>query len=48
MVSLVSGVNGTETESLDWHLLDDGLHRGVENLVRDLNKVYAAQNSLWR
>ncbi|HKE58756.1 MAG TPA: 1,4-alpha-glucan branching protein GlgB [Pyrinomonadaceae bacterium] len=37
----------TETESLDWHLLDDALHRGVENLVRDLNKIYAAHNSLW-
>jgi 1,4-alpha-glucan branching enzyme len=37
----------TETESLDWHLLEDGLHRGVENLVRDLNKIYASRNSLW-
>jgi 1,4-alpha-glucan branching enzyme len=26
--------------SLDWHLLDDKLHRGVQNLVRDLNHVY--------
>ncbi len=26
--------------SLDWHLLDDPLHRGVQNLVRDLNRLY--------
>ncbi len=37
----------TETESLDWHLLEDPLHKGVQNLVRDLNRVYGAENSLW-
>ena len=26
--------------SLDWHLLDQPLHRGVQSLVRDLNHVY--------
>jgi 1,4-alpha-glucan branching enzyme len=26
--------------SLDWHLLDDGLHDGVRRLVGDLNRVY--------
>jgi 1,4-alpha-glucan branching enzyme len=26
--------------SLDWHLLDDTLHRGVQALVRDLNRAY--------
>jgi 1,4-alpha-glucan branching enzyme len=26
--------------SLDWHLLDDPLHRGVQLLVRDLNRLY--------
>ncbi len=26
--------------SLDWHLLDQALHRGVQGLVRDLNHVY--------
>ncbi len=26
--------------SLDWHLLDDPLHRGVKDLVRDLNRAY--------
>ncbi len=27
-------------QSLDWHLLDDHLHRGVQVLVRDLNRLY--------
>jgi len=26
--------------SLDWHLLDHGWHRGVQTLVRDLNRLY--------
>ncbi len=26
--------------SLDWHLLEQPLHRGVQSLVRDLNQVY--------
>jgi 1,4-alpha-glucan branching enzyme len=26
--------------SLDWHLLDYPNHRGVQNLIRDLNHVY--------
>jgi len=37
----------TETESLDWHLLDDELHVGVQNLMRDLNRVYSFRKSLW-
>jgi 1,4-alpha-glucan branching enzyme len=37
----------TETESLDWHLLDDRLHSGVQKLVRDLNRVYSFRKSLW-
>ena len=37
----------TETESLDWHLLDDRFHSGVQRFVRDLNRVYEANNSLW-
>ena len=28
--------------SLDWHLLDDPLHLGVQNVVRDLNRHYRA------
>jgi 1,4-alpha-glucan branching enzyme len=26
--------------SLDWHLLADPMHRGVQNVVRDLNRLY--------
>lgn len=27
-------------QSLDWHLLDHPSHRGMQNLVRDLNRIY--------
>ncbi len=27
-------------ESLDWHLFEDGMHAGVQALVRDLNHLY--------
>jgi 1,4-alpha-glucan branching enzyme len=37
----------TETESLDWHLIEDPLHAGVQKLVRDLNQAYAGENALW-
>jgi 1,4-alpha-glucan branching enzyme len=37
----------TETESLDWHLLEQPLHRGVQNLIRDLNAIYDEENALW-
>ncbi|MGH9188460.1 MAG: 1,4-alpha-glucan branching protein GlgB [Acidimicrobiales bacterium] len=33
--------------SLDWHLLEDPGHRGVQDLVRELNRVYAAEPALW-
>jgi 1,4-alpha-glucan branching enzyme len=33
--------------SLDWHLLEAGpYHRGVQRLVRDLNRLYAAEPAL--
>ena len=32
--------------SLDWHLLANGLHRGMQNLVRDLNGLYRCTPSL--
>jgi 1,4-alpha-glucan branching enzyme len=37
----------TETESLDWHLIDEPLHGGVQRLVRDLNLVYGPEDALW-
>jgi 1,4-alpha-glucan branching enzyme len=36
-----------ETESLDWHLLQDPAHKGIQNLIRDLNSIYQKKNSLW-
>ncbi|WP_425493235.1 1,4-alpha-glucan branching protein GlgB [Microvirga zambiensis] len=27
-------------ESLDWHLLDNSFHKGVQNLIKDLNQAY--------
>jgi 1,4-alpha-glucan branching enzyme len=33
-------------QSLDWHLLESPLHRGVQSLVRDLNHLYAAEPGL--
>ena len=32
--------------SLDWHLLDDPNHKGLQSLVRDLNGVYTAHPAL--
>ncbi len=33
-------------DALDWHLLDDPRHLGVQRLVRDLNRVYRTQPAL--
>src|SRR5690606_34006661 len=33
-------------QSLDWHLLDDPAHRGVQSLVRDLNRLYSSEPAL--
>ena len=32
---------------LEWHLLDDPAHRGVQRLVRDLNRLYTAEPALY-
>src|SRR5512132_264171 len=37
----------TETESLDWHLLEDPAHLGIQTLIGDLNRIYQKKNSLW-
>ena len=39
--------SGTTTASLDWHLLADAGHAGVQQLVRDLNHAYRPRPSLW-
>ncbi len=33
--------------SLDWHLLEDAGHAGVQQSVRDLNAAYRARPALW-
>jgi 1,4-alpha-glucan branching enzyme len=33
--------------SLDWHLLDHPLHRGVQRWVRDLNTLYRGEPALY-
>jgi 1,4-alpha-glucan branching enzyme len=35
-------------QSLDWHLLDNPAHAGVQRLVRDLNKLYQATPALYQ
>ncbi len=37
----------TEEESLDWHLLEDLQHKGIQTLVRDLNTAYEKRPALW-
>ena len=34
-------------QSLDWHLLENNLHKGVQNLVRDLNNLYRNTPALY-
>ncbi len=33
-------------QSLDWHLLVNPMHQGVQNVIKDLNKVYASTPAL--
>jgi len=35
-------------QSLDWHLLDQPQHAGVQRLVRDLNALYRATPALYQ
>ncbi|MDG3012802.1 1,4-alpha-glucan branching protein GlgB [Rhodococcus sp. D2-41] len=37
----------SEQHGLDWGDLDDPLHRGVQTLVGDLNRVYRSRPALW-
>ena len=32
--------------SLDWHVLDQPLHKGLRQFVQDLNRIYAAEHAL--
>ncbi len=33
--------------SIDWHLLEERDHQGVQSLVRDLNRIYRETPALW-
>src|SRR3954466_10779645 len=37
----------SENRSLDWHLLENPEHAGLQSLVRDLNRAYKAEPALW-
>ncbi len=37
----------SEERSVDWHLLEQAEHAGVQSLVRDLNRVYKEHPALW-
>jgi 1,4-alpha-glucan branching enzyme len=37
----------TEEESLDWHLLEQPIHKGVQLLIDDLNKLYLKHPALF-
>ncbi len=43
---IAQGVEWNHDSSIDWHLLDHEWHKGVQNLVRDLNAVYRAVPAL--
>ena len=38
----------SEDRSLDWHALQWEQHRGVQALVRDLNRIYVDEPALWQ
>jgi 1,4-alpha-glucan branching enzyme len=37
----------SEERSLDWHLLENPSHSGIQSLVRDLNRAYCDTPALW-
>jgi len=41
------GGEWSEQRGLDWWVLDDDYHAGVQRLVRDLNQAYRAAPALW-
>ncbi len=42
------GLEWSHERGLDWHLLDEERHAGVQAFVRDLNALYRAEPALWR
>jgi 1,4-alpha-glucan branching enzyme len=41
------GLEWSEERSLDWHLLENPDHAGIQRLVRDLNHAYRAEPAMW-
>ncbi len=39
--------NGIINQSLDWHLTQYDLHSGIQNLIKDLNKIYKTYPALY-
>ncbi len=37
----------SDERSLDWHLLEESEHKGVQTLVRDLNRIYMDEPALY-
>jgi len=37
----------TESKSIDWHLLQWDTHKGIQNLVKDLNDLYKTETALF-
>jgi 1,4-alpha-glucan branching enzyme len=37
----------SESRSLDWHLLEEPLHAGVQRWMRDLNALYRREPAMW-
>jgi 1,4-alpha-glucan branching enzyme len=37
----------SEGRSLDWHLLDDPMHAGLQRFMRDLNALYRRERAFW-
>jgi 1,4-alpha-glucan branching enzyme len=44
---LAQGGEWSEARSLDWWLLDDAGHQGMQRLIGDLNRVYRELPALW-
>jgi 1,4-alpha-glucan branching enzyme len=34
-------------QSLDWHLLEEADHQGLQDLIRELNRLYKGEPALW-
>ena len=43
---IAQGAEWNHDSSIDWHLLDEGWHRGIQSLIRDLNGLYKASPAL--